>query len=78
MPFLKFRKMLFKDTYFDVCPRQAKTANNLTTRRINMRSEQRHFFEELDTTLAQGRMLKLKVSYYQVEGAENSYGYCNL
>jgi len=74
MQFLKFRKMLFKDTYFDVCRRQAKTANNLATRKINMRSEQRHFLKNW----IQGHMLKLKVFYYEVEGAENSYGYCNV
>lgn len=28
--------------------------------------------------LAQGYMLKLKAFYYPVEGAENSYGYCNV
>lgn len=27
---------------------------------------------------AQGYMLKLKAFYYQVEGAENSNGYCNV
>lgn len=72
--------MLFKDTYFDVCPSQVKTANNLATRKINMRSEQRVyiFLKEMDMRLAQGYMLKLKAFYYQVEGAENSHGYCNV
>jgi len=37
--------LLFKDIHFEVCPSQVKTANNLATRKINMRSEQRlHFF----------------------------------
>lgn len=72
--------MLFKDTHFEVCPSQVKTANNLATRKINMRSEQRvHIFlKEMDMRLAQGYMLKLKAFYYPVEGAENSYGYCNI
>lgn len=41
MYFLKFLKMLFQNTHFEVCPSQVKTANNLATRKINMRSEQR-------------------------------------
>lgn len=40
MVILKFHKMLFKGTHFEVCPHQVKTANNLATRKINMRSEQ--------------------------------------
>lgn len=72
--------MLFKDTHFEVCSSQVKTANNLATRKINMRSEQRVyiFLKEVNMKLVQSYRLKLKAFYYQAEGPENSCGYCNV
>lgn len=77
--------MLFKGIHFEVCPSQVKTANNLATRKINMRAEQRLYFfgfalscKELDMRLAQGCMPKVKGFCYQAKGVESSYGYCNV